>query len=382
MFDICIIGGGASGLTAAITAAEARPELNILILEKKDKPGRKIIATGNGKCNLSNVKCSNFKVTEEFFSHLGLPIRTDSEGRAYPYTEESKAVCDALQRRIMELNIDLMTDAEVSSIETVDDNGRKYFHITTGKKKYSAEKVLIATGGKSAPSCGTTGDGFRFARKAGHSVSKLVPVLTAVETGEDMSSFAGIRAKGEVSLKFKGKEIFREGGEIQFTKTGLSGICIFNLSRYLLIPEGSSFKDGFKDYQICIDFIPGTDGKKLLEEREEAGFRGKESIRYIVKDSIADDIYEKASGNTEKMAILLKSYTVHPVNVRGWDFAQVTKGGVLLDEINKDTMESEIVPGLFFAGEVTDYDGPCGGFNLQYAWETGIKAGKGMTKNG
>lgn len=382
MFDICIIGGGASGMAAAVTAAEADSHLNILILEKKEEMGRKIIASGNGRCNLSNLACENYAATEEFFRHIGLPVRSDSDGRVYPYTEESKAVYEALRGKMELLGVNIVTGAEVTAVEKTENSAVPYFHIHTADRKYSAKKVLLATGGKSAPSCGTTGDGFKFARKLGHTVTKLVPVLTAVETAEDIKSFAGIRAKAEVSLKFRNEEIFREAGEVQFTKTGISGICVFNLSRHLLIPPGCSFKDGFKDYEICIDFVPGMDADELLLSREKEGFKGEETLKFIVRDSIAKDIFKKSEGNTAGMAALLKSYILHPVNVRGWDFAQVTKGGVVCDEIDPDTMESRIVSGLYFSGEVMDFDGPCGGFNLQHAWETGIQAGKGMTKNG
>lgn len=380
MFDICIIGGGASGMAAAVTAAEADPDLNILIIEKKEEMGRKIIASGNGRCNLSNLACRNYGITEEFFRHLGLLVRSDNDGRVYPYTEESKAVYEALKAKIELLGVNVITDSEVTAVERTEDLSS--FHIITHKKNYSSKKVLLATGGKSAPSCGTTGDGYRFARKLGHTVTKLVPVLTAVETAEDIKAFAGIRAKAEVSLRFKGNEIFCEAGEVQFTKTGISGICVFNLSRYLLIPEGCTFKDGFKDYEICIDFVPDMNAEELLLLREKDGFKGEAALKFVVRDKIGKDIYEKAGGDVHAMASLLKSYTLHPVNVRGWDFAQVTKGGVVCDEINPDTMESLIVPDLFFAGEVMNFDGPCGGFNLQHAWETGIKAGKGMTDNG
>ncbi len=375
MFDICIIGGGAAGMVAAISAAQADSSLKILLFEKKEKMGRKIIASGNGKCNLSNVACASYKEIESFFCDLGLITRKDAEGRVYPHTEESKSVYEALKNRIEFLGIKYMTNAEVVSVKK-----KKNFFISLDNQSFESEKLLIATGGKSAPQFGTTGDGYRWAKDFGHHVQKLIPVLTAVETEENMEQFAGIRAKGEVSLIYKREKIFKELGEIQFTKTGISGICVFNLSRFLLIPEGTSFKDGFKDYVINIDFLPDIlDIETYLKKRKMLnGFSEKNVLKFLVKDAVAEKIFEISKGNLREMGRLLKAFPVKPKTVRGWNFAQVTKGGVSLEEINMETMESRICKNLYFAGEVIDFDGPCGGFNLQNAWETGIKAGKGM----
>ncbi len=375
MYDICIIGGGAAGMAAAISAAETNRKLNILLLEKKEKPGRKIIASGNGKCNLSNTACQGYKDIRDFFGSLGLIIREDAEGRVYPYTEDSKSVYEALKGRMEYTGVKCITDAEVVS---VDKDG--YFIIRTATETFTSRKLLLATGGKSAPQFGTTGDGYRWAKNFGHHIEKLIPVLTAVDTVEDMEKFAGIRAKGQVSLKYKENITFREKGEIQFTKTGISGICVFNLSRFLLIPEGVSFKEGFNDYEIDIDFLSDIDDIDTFLERriELEGFTEKNVLRFLVKDAIAERITIMAKENLHEMGRLLKAYPVRPKTVRGWNFAQVTKGGVALNEINMETMESIICKDLYFAGEIMDFDGPCGGFNLQNAWETGIKAGKGM----
>ena len=375
MFDLCIIGSGAAGMAAAVSAAKVNKELSIVLLEKMDKPGKKILASGNGKCNLSNLSCEKYSETEDFFRELGLITRHDDQGRVYPYTEEAGAVAGALTEKIRQCGMEMITGCEVLSV-TKD----SCFQIRTESREYCSRKLLIATGGKSGPQFGSTGDGYRFAKKLGHHVTKLVPVLSAVETEEDISAFSGIRAKGKVSLFFRKKMIFSEEGEIQFTKTGISGICVFNLSRYLLIPEGCSFKDGFRDYDITIDFIPEIrDSELFLKKRLEGGGVNEETLlHYIVRDKIGEDIQKKACGDLKKTAELLKAYPLKPVNVKGWNFAQVTKGGVSLEEINLETMESQICKDLYFAGEVIDFDGPCGGFNLQNAWETGIKAGKGM----
>ena len=376
MFDICIVGGGAAGMTAAIYAKEERSDLKILIIEKKNQLGKKILASGNGKCNLSNRACQKVEETLAFFERLGVLTRTDREGRLYPYTEESRAVLEALKNRINQLGIEVRTSTEVLEIEK-----KKHFILHLKNGAVEAKKVLVACGGKAGPQFGTTGDGYRWAKAFGHTVEKPIPVLTAVDVKEDVVSMAGIRAKGELTLQYREKEIFTEQGEIQFTKTGLSGICVFNLSRYLLIPEDRSFADGFDDYTIFIDFFPEEENLlPILRKREAMGFTGERVLEYLVRSPIGHWIYQTAKGDLEKTAYLLKHFPLSPKGVKGWDFAQATKGGVSLVEVDSHTMESKLVPGLYFAGEVLDFDGPCGGYNLQHAWETGKTAGKEMVR--
>lgn len=376
MFDICIIGGGAAGMTAAIAAKEENPSLKILIIEKKNQLGKKLLATGNGRCNLSNTACKGVSETLAFFEHLGVLTRTDRDGRIYPYTEDARTVRDALDQRLRQLGVEVMTSAEVSAVE-IEGN----FMIQLGNRLLQARKVLIACGGKAGSAFGSTGDGFRFARRLGHRVEKPVPVLTAVEVKEDMTKLSGIRVKAKVRLRYRGKTLFSEDGEVQFTAGGLSGICVFNLSRYLLLPPGTTMESGFDDYEILVDFFPDReDISTLLETRRARGFEGERLLQFLLRRPVAELIYQEAKGDVEKTVLLLKAFPFHPKGVKGWDFAQATKGGVCLEEINMSTMESRLMKGLYFAGEVIDYDGPCGGYNLQNAWETGLRAGKEMAK--
>lgn len=374
--DICIIGGGAAGLIAAIFAKENNPASKVLILEKKNHVGKKIIASGNGKCNLSNEACEDAAETKDFFRKIGVLTRTDNEGRIYPHTEDSRTVRDALLQRATSLGVQVKTSAEVVSISMT-----KGFVIDTGSSQFEASKILIATGGKAGPQCGSTGDGFRFAKTFGHKVTKLVPVLTAVEIKESLESLAGIRAKGEVRLEFSGKEVFREAGEIQFTKDGISGICVFNLSRFMMIPVGKSFADGFDEYKIYIDFYPEfteDEMSEIIASRRGMGFSDDKMADFLLKQPLADFIETMSGMNEGECVKLIKNFPLSPKNTKGWNFAQATHGGVTLDEINMETMESSLVSGLYFAGEVIDYDGPCGGYNLQNAWTTGAKAGIAM----
>lgn len=382
MYDICIIGGGASGMAAAVSAGQSDGKLNILILEKKEKLGKKVLASGNGKCNLSNERCNDYRDTLSFFQGLGVVTRVDDAGRIYPYSEDAGDIAEAFERRIDALGIRKITGAQVTDV----DYGAAGFTVTAlvagAEKKFSCRRLLMAAGGKAAPRLGTTGDCYRLAKKLGHSVTRLAPGLTAVELYEDTKDLAGVRAKGRIVLKCGDQEVFEETGEIQFTDYGISGICVFDLSRFMELPAGKSLKDGFVDYTIYIDFFPkGGNLESFLRQRSEMpGMTGAAVLQSMVRKPIARRIYRLSGGNIEEMAAMLREFTFHPRGLRGWDQAQVTRGGVPLTEISKETMESLITPGLFFAGEILDYDGPCGGYNLQNAWKTGILAGKGMSR--
>ena len=205
-------------------------------------------------------------------------------------------------------------------------------------------------------------------------MTKLAPALTAVETKEDLSSLSGVRAKVRLSLIVHGGSTFEEDGEIQFTDYGISGICVFNMSRFMEIPEGRTLINGFDDYAAEIDFLPDT-------RDAEALVKAHPTLRSVVKQPVADMILEKSGGDPEMTAWLLKHFMVHPKGLRGWDHAQITRGGIPLQEIKIDRMESKYYPGLFFAGEIIDFDGPCGGFNLENAWETGIRAARAIAED-
>ena len=296
MTDICIVGGGASGMAAAICAKEENPGRAVLLLEKKNQLGRKIAATGNGRCNLSNQACAGVSETLDFFAGLGVLTRADETGRIYPYTEEAAAVRDALEQKMEALGVEVMTSAEVCRVEK-----NETFSIELGNRILQARKLLIACGGKAGAAFGSTGDGFRFAKSFGHKVNKPVPVLTAVEVKEDMRKLSGIRAKAAVRLCHRGEPIFSEQGEVQFTATGISGICVFNLSRFLLLPAGVSFADGFDEYQIEIDFFPAYDTLvPLLETRSAQGFTDERLLQCLVRKPIADMIWRSAKGDIIK----------------------------------------------------------------------------------
>ena len=385
MLDICIIGGGASGLAAAITAGRENPDKSILIIEKKETVGKKLAATGNGKCNLTNKKCENIGDILKFFDSIGIFTRADEEGRVYPYCSQAKDVVYALEKAAEYAGAEIRTGINVEKIE----KSEKGFNVKTNKGTFEAEKLLIATGGKSAPQFGTSGDGYTFAKQLGHKVSRLAPVLTGIEVKEDLKSVKGVRVKALVRLLKDGQIVEEEYGEVQFNEDGISGICVMNLSRFIKLEEGESFAEGISRYSVELDLVPEVEAdalEKMLQRRMAAGVGNTEDlILSIVPDKLRCSIMTEYSELSEdelcKLANDMKSWRISVKGTKGWKVAQCTSGGVLLDEIDTETMESTLIRRLYFAGEVTDYDGPCGGYNLQYAWETGIKAGKAMAND-
>lgn len=391
--DVVIIGGGAAGMSLAITASRENPKAEIMILEKNGVLGKKIFATGNGRCNLSNKSADELEPVLTLFQSLGLMIREEDEGRLYPYSEQASSVVEAFEREIKRLGIQVQTNSEVEQIEKVANK----FKITlkNGKVLFS-NKVALTTGGKAAPQFGTTGDGFRFAKNFGHRIIRLAPTLMPVTCEGNLQEIKGVRAKGTATLYRKGEILAVEKGEIQFTEEGLSGICIFNLSRLIKIEDGVRLEDGFREYSIKLDLVP-----EVTKDELEAYLAGKQAVpeerasvllHSIVNDKLAPFITEKAlrgkdirvshlsEEDRKKLSSTVKNLVFQVTGGKGWKFAQCTSGGVALDEINRDTMESKLIKGLFFGGEIIDFDGPCGGYNLQNAWINGLKAGCSIVK--
>ena len=341
-YDVCIIGGGAAGLAAA---ASFDKRIKACILEKNEIPGRKIMATGGGRCNITNAACKNKDLTLDFFESLGMICFSDDEGRYYPYSNHASDVVKILLDASGSADTgstEIITSAAAEKIVSESGSFSVTFRDTKNGRLCTtkASNVLIASGGKAAPQFGTTGDGYSLAKSLGHHISRVFPILTGVECG-DMRDVKGVRAKGRAGLYRNGELLHEESGEIQFTADGLSGICIFNLTPYIKSSGGESFAEALKQSSFGI---------------------------------LTEKLAERVSPD------MIKDWRLPVLAVKGWKNAQCTAGGVLTDEIDMDTMESKLVNGLYFAGEVTDLQGPCGGFNLQNAWETGIKAAKALNE--
>lgn len=406
---VVVIGGGASGLIAAISAAKKGAD--VTIVEKMDRVGKKILATGNGRCNMTNMNSyisyyygaepsfissvlSLFNVdrTIQLFKELGILHKVESEGRVYPYSDQASSVLDVLRMEVERLNIDVVYGNSVCKIERKKDG----FHVyLDSNSAITADRVIIACGGNAGPQYGSSGDGFKLAKSLGHTI--VVPRPALVQILSDQWFFKrlkGIRVKGKVFLKYNNKILREERGEIQFTEDGLSGICIFDLSRDVHIN-----KDKKQRHSIIIDLFPedtADDLKEMLQMRvayspqktiEEffIGMINKRLIPVILKLSDIHNISEcceKLNDKAlDKLVHTLKEWEVPVIGTRTWQHAQVTAGGVSAYEINPETLESLLVPRVYFAGEVIDVDGKCGGYNLQWAWSSGYVAGKNSAIN-
>lgn len=394
-YDLCIVGAGASGMVAAIRAKQDRPGLRVLLVDKNAQPGKKLRATGNGRCNLSHAAAADSARVLDFLGALGLAVRVLPSGLIYPYSESAQDVAELFAARMCELGCDLLTNTRVTVIEKNDRFAVYGERQSDSERKENktllctAERVLIAAGGKAGPDFGTTGDGAKLASALGHTIVRQVPVLAPIECAkDDPAQLAGVRARGTVRLYKKGREIFAEDGEIQFTKFGLSGICVFNMTRLMRFGAGETMED----FEVGIDLFAGGSISAFLARGRDAAEQNASPeaapalLRTVVKDRLARYVVQRA-GLDEKCAAALSeddlaalASCVHdlrfrPTAIRGWKEAQCTSGGVARSEIDGETGESTRVPGLFFSGEVTDYDGPCGGYNLNYAWLTGIATG-------
>lgn len=367
------------------------------------------------------MKCDSLEEVLKFFSESGIATRADSEGRIYPYSEEASAVSETLIKRAVRLGTVLLTDSEVRDVEASPAGGFRIFVCNDDKTDLPARpagnakagsagkagvrsahgadcvraaRVLIATGGKSFAVYGSTGDGYSFARKLGHAVTPLIPSLTAIEVSDDIKSLKGVRVKGEVSLYESGNLSFRESGEVQFKDDSVSGICMMNMSAVLPRSAGADRASAFENARISINLVPDFDARGLMDflraEQYTEGNTAFDLVETLVKKPLAYRILENINVDPKMpaselgspklldLANALRSFDLVPCGRKGWKEAQVTGGGVELAEVDEASMESKLVPGLYFAGEVLDYDGPCGGYNLHNAWLTGIKAGRAM----
>lgn len=409
-FDIVIIGAGASGLASALEGAASNPEARILILEKNRISGKKIRATGNGRCNISNTQASGYSEVSELLRKWGIVTRIYPSGLVYPYSESASAVADLLEAEIREQNVELWTSVSVTDVtfdSSPKNSGKPYCIQGTrsaqknpSKKRgkwtldaperiqIRAKKVILATGGKAGPDFGTIGDGYRWVRNFGHRVVPAIPILTPVDCKEDScKDIAGTRAKGTVTLYRKtGEEwegAFTEGGEIQFTATGLSGICVFNMTRKMRFDR----EEGLGIFRVEVDLCPNFNVKSYLEERKADGVLLEIALATILRAKLSRYVIRRAGipenrccvELTEpeicKLSDIIHHLRFRPTGIHGWKEAQCTAGGVSMEEIDGETQESRICPGLYITGELQDYDGPCGGYNLNHAWITGARAG-------
>lgn len=411
-FQVAVIGGGASGLMAAAAAAALLKSPGaVAVLEGAPRVGKKLLATGNGRCNLTNLNISpecyfgdhelaapllaNYppnRVIQEF-STMGLLCHAE-EGRVYPHGGQASAVLDTLRRRLESLAVSELCDSAITGLERTGSS----FRLTTASGEHlTAERVIISTGGKAAPQLGANGTGYGLAKSQGHQVTALFPALVPVQTiSERIRALKGLRSAGEVTLFADGRAIHKEAGEIQFTENGLSGICIFQLSRYASEFGATGKLNGkpCKRLELSLDLLPDHtvgDVAALLNKMQKmypkmpaaellSGMLNKRVGQEIIKTAVAEKRSLEAGAldqaELRKISETAKRFVFPALGAMPWKNAQVTAGGVPLEEVDTITMESKLCPGLYLTGELLNLDGLCGGFNLHWAWITGLVAGK------
>ncbi len=399
--QIGVIGGGAAGMMAAITAAKEGAQ--VTIFERNDRIGKKILQTGNGKCNLGNralfVECYHGGTPEwiasvlerfgtedtiRFFQSIGLMIK-EKNGYLYPVCEQAAAVLDVLRYELQALGVEILYQCKITKVER-QDSGQ--LRVSDGEKEWQFDAVIVTCGGKAAPVTGSDGSGFKIAKKLGHTCIPSVPALVQLRCQETdlLKGIAGVRADSEIRILCDGKEICRERGELQLTDYGISGIPVFQLSRrvnYLLREK--------RNVTAQIDFLPDLTpqayeelqaGRKPLQGDRTAeefftGMLHKKLTSSLLKMAgirLATPMQEIPEEKIRNYYSLCRNLRLHITESNPYENAQVSAGGVDTREVTAD-MESRLCPGVYFAGEILDVDGRCGGYNLQWAWSSGYLAG-------
>lgn len=404
-YDIIIVGGGAGGIISAISAKTANPRAKIAIAEKLPRLGKKLLATGNGRCNLTNTDTSlsrwhgdnpKFAMSafsrfpadkaRVFFSSLGILTREEDGGKIYPMGGQASAVLDLLRLRLQKLAIPEITDFEVVGIKP--EKGR--FTITPKSgEAICAKYVIVCTGGSAGPQFGTDGSAYRLLEKLGHSKTAVYPALTRLKSSSPHAkSMQGMKFIGSATLKVGGKPVRTEEGEILFTDYGLSGPPILQLSG-----EAVKALEKGRTPVISLDLMPEYRAdeiagmiKSMIKSNPEmllefffSGILNKQIGKILAKAADLGKLSRRADSlsaqEIARVAALIKGWDFEITGHTGWRDAQTTSGGIKTSEFFPSSMESRIVPGLFAAGEILDIYGDCGGFNLQWAWSSGYLAG-------
>lgn len=417
--DVIIVGAGASGLMAGICAA--RRGKKVLIIDRMAKAGKKIYATGNGKCNYTNTQYDydsyrgenvdivsqvlgkfSYENTIDFFEELGI-LAKNKDGYIYPYSEQASSIVEVMLMELDNLGVKILLEENVEKIIKLknedkgknsvsnkgeynvnhngeDDSGNiGEYMVITDKNKHTCSKVILATGGMASPKLGSNGSGYAIAESLGHSIVALNKALVQLKAkGKEYKSLSGVRIQGKVTMYIEGEGNRTNYGEFVFTDYGISGIPIMQLSRYAAV--GLSKK---KKVRIELDFYPDIDDKELLvllrNRQKNCYYKDNyELLIGMINSKLAAYIDRKSNGRLEAMIRYMKKLPMEIVDTNSWDNAQVTAGGVSTSELDYHTMESRISKGLYIAGELMDIDGTCGGYNLQWAWATGYIAGNNV----
>ena len=406
MNNIAVIGGGAAGLMAALTAAKAGASTTIY--EHNKGVGKKILASGNGRCNIINTTAyvsdyfgsdpdfvayalekMPFAQFEQFCHSIGLLLDIKEDGRCYPLSNEAKSVVIALEEAVKEAGVTIHTEENVTSLSKDD----KHFTVTTEQTKKHYDKLLIATGSEAAPQLGATGDGYDFAKAFGHTIAPCYPSLVQLHVDSDIHhKMAGVKTVAEVTLYLNGKPEEKITGDVLFTRYGISGLAILDISQ-----KASLALSEFQHVSVGLNLLPrynrqalSTLLQKLLSavpnhtlQTAFCGILSTKIVPHLLKSSKIDATKCASSLNTKeikKLAHQIQDWRFEIIDTHGFKHAEVSGGGVSTKEVSQKNMESKLVPGLYFAGEVLDIVGKRGGYNFNFAWASGILAGKALAE--
>lgn len=426
-WDVIVVGGGAAGLMAAIHAA--RGGAKVLILEHMERPGKKLLMTGNGKCNFTNEALLNFDESQgetaceqyyhgacpafvlpamkkfnvvstlNFFDELGVPA-VKRRGGYYPMGGQASGILAVMLMECGRLGVDIKCEIGIRSILKAEKNCKidghekcdhaQPFVIETKNATYISRKCILATGGKSYKKTGSDGSGFLYVERLGHRIQDLVPALVPLQSNlAFFKKVAGIRAEISTRIYIDGKQSASESGELQLTDYGISGICIFQIS-YLAshalrcgqtVAVELDFLPELSDEDVLTRIMARTQGvcaeSKTMEQCLIGLFADKLGVALLEEADIEPSQMSREldTAQAKRLVGKIKHFSVPVVATRSFEQAQVTAGGLDTAQVVAETMESKLVPGLYFAGEMLDVDGICGGFNLQWAWSSGALAG-------
>jgi len=399
---IAIIGAGASGLVAAIMVA--RKGQKVRVYEKNSKIGRKILATGNGRCNVTNkhIELSNYhglkptfvnssintfnaSTCKNFFLELGIDMVEGNRGRLYPRSLQSASIVDLLVYECRRLAVEILCDSEVLHVKSKGDK----FSLHVNEKVELADKVLIATGGLAMPTLGSCDSGYKFAESFGHTIVPTHASLVQLVCQEDLKAIGGVKIDGAIEVLVDNKVVSQTSGDILFTNYGISGSAVLDISR--VAGNALLYK---KDVNVVIDLLSQYSKeqlKSILQQRAKYsngksialwlnGFINSKLGRFIEKELHVKSADELNTKSITKLVFMLKNFKLTVSDTKGYKSAEATAGGVNVSEVNAATLESKLQKNLYFSGEVLDIDADCGGYNLHWAWSSGYCVGLEMAR--
>ncbi|MEK7237256.1 MAG: NAD(P)/FAD-dependent oxidoreductase [Nitrospirota bacterium] len=414
MHDVAVIGAGAAGLAASIFAAEGTangdPPKKIVLLDGAKTIGAKILVSGGGRCNVTHdvVTATDFfgnrriiknvlaafpvQATIDWFASLGVDLKREETGKLFPVTDKSRTILNALVNRCHELGVVIHPDHRVTDVACLT-GSETGFGIRHTHGTLQAKKVILATGGRSLPKTGSDGFGYELARRLGHLVSATTPALAPLILDEALfhKDLSGISQEVELTTRVNGRVVDQRTGSLLWTHFGVSGPVVMDASRFW-----TSAREKGEPVDLSVSFLPALTQESarqwFMEQAAGAPRRSlTKTLAHLVTERFAESLcrYLGINGQTaiaqlprkdrDRLVAALTKFRLPVQQDRGWNYAEVTAGGVPLEEVNFRTMESKLVPGLYLVGEILDCDGRIGGFNFQWAWATGLLAGRAVS---